>query len=206
MHVGNNSSSEAKHHVTERAQNSRVENKPPGARGSRGTLEEAGHQLPGDISCAPPPRFTAQGALCHPVAGAADPRCRGLTYETMPRRLLCIRHGHTGSRNEGIRSPTCPSTGLPPHQPSVISSRDSGTRSSRRSRNPTVPMTHRKSYQDAAWPQFSLQIQKTNPLVEATAPSPAIPEDKRFTGTLEVIGKLSPRKAPIDPFHIRGKR
>lgn len=114
MHVGNNSSSEAKHHVTERAQNSRVENKPPGARGSRGTLEEAGHQLPGDISRAPPPRFTAQGALCHPVAGAADPRCRDLTYETMPRRVLCIRHRHTGSRNEGIRSPTCPSTGLHP--------------------------------------------------------------------------------------------
>lgn len=157
MHVGNNSSSEARHHVTQQEQHSRVENKPPQSPREMGTLEGAGHQPPRDISCTSSPRFTAQGAVCHPVTGAADPRSGGLMYKTMPRWVLCIRYGHTGPRNEGIPSATCAFTGL---SPSVISSRDSTTRSSQRSGNLTVPMTHQKNYQNTALSQFSLQIQK----------------------------------------------
>lgn len=69
-------------------------------------------------------------------------------------QTLCSKYGHKGSQNQGIPRPTCAFTGL---FPSVISSKDNRTRSSRWSRNPTVPMTHQKNYQNTTLSQFSLQ-------------------------------------------------
>lgn len=70
MHVGNNSSSEARDYVIEQEQHSRVENKPPQS------LQEPGDSGGGQ---APAPwrhlRYTS-AEVCHPVVGAADPHFR----------------------------------------------------------------------------------------------------------------------------------
>lgn len=198
MHVGNNSSSEARGHVIEQEQHSRVENKPPQSPqgpgdSSRGQAPAPrGHPLhtpaeagctgnclpPCPGSCRPtfqrPPASRVTHSSCFPmgtsqwagwpdwapgnlnpcqlllwftvrsisllqvqvpeawrhcwsspIVGRDPGLSKVLCWRTPSRAIpnvgdhaqqwtLCIKHGHEGSQNQGIPSPTCAFTGLFP--------------------------------------------------------------------------------------------